>query len=117
MSASKKIYAFKNKDDALILRGLAERMRGQSTVSDNQFAGKMGFLLKSGSGGVPARSGSTCGEADDCIVIHINENGELEETDQLVRVKNPWGSAIDGDTYFTAKIVNWIYLIPDATDC
>lgn len=111
------LYAFSEKEDAVALKSFAKTLQDGGKNVGAPFSEKQTFLLKSGSSGVPARSGSTCGFSDDNLMILIEEDGTLTESDQEVLVMNPWSTAIEPDAYFTASVVNKVTLVPTATDC
>ena len=81
----------------------------------------VGYLFQTPSGGIAARSGTTCGSAA-CTPYYIDSTGEIAElTDndgasQTITVYNVFGSAIAGSAYITAKRV-FGQLVADAEDC
>lgn len=77
-------------------------------------------IFKTPSGGIPARSSTTCGSAD-CTPYTIDDAGELVElktgaTSREIEIFNPFGSDIGGSVYITAKEIHGV-LIVDAEDC
>lgn len=81
-----------------------------------------GFLLRTPSGGIPARSGTTAGKAN-CTPYYINASTDTitELTDnsdaaQTFEVYNVFGTAVAGNVYITAKRVYGVLLV-DAEDC
>jgi hypothetical protein len=78
-------------------------------------------VYKTPSGGIPARSGTTCGSAE-CVPYIIEDDGEivelLDEDQQSMahEVFNMFGSDIGGSVYITVKDVHGCMQI-DAEDC
>lgn len=74
-------------------------------------------LMKTGTGGIAARSGTAAGSASNVKFCHINSSGTIvERATPTLTVYNPFGSAVAADTYITAKIVGDL-LVVDAEDC
>jgi hypothetical protein len=79
-----------------------------------------GYIFKTPTGGIPARSGDQCGKAN-CTAYYIDQTGKLKthtvaNQSQLVEVYNPFSTAIVGDRYITAKNV-FGQIVVDAEDC
>lgn len=76
-----------------------------------------GLLMYTGTGGIPARAGSTAGKAEDVKLCTVNNDGTINTLSSTFTVFNPFSSAVAGDTYITAKIINGTQLVVDAEDC
>lgn len=78
--------------------------------------GQEGLFCKSGSGGIDARSSTTAGIATDVIKCYIGTDGVIQESTTTLTVINPFGSAVEADTYITVKRVAGHWVV-DAEDC
>lgn len=58
------------------------------------------LFAKTGSGGIPARSGDTAGSAT-CTVYTLDDSDVLTPTDRTVIVKNNSGTAVAANTHIT----------------
>lgn len=116
------LYGFKDRETAV---GLAEIYK-TSPWQDRQYGvipgrdGTIGYICRTPQDGIPSRSGEQCGEAW-CHVHYVNPSGRLKPIirngkDMLVKVYNPFGSAIGGDRIITAKRVFGVIVV-DAEDC
>lgn len=99
------------------LAHLARSRDGQQPRLPNHFGGWVGFLGKTSASGIPARSGTTAGKAEDVELCMIEDSGEIVETGVMLTVYNPFGSAVGNSAYITLKPINGTRLIVDAEDC
>lgn len=80
-----------------------------------------GYIFQTPSGGIAARSGTTCGSAA-CTPYYIDPSGAITEltdnggSSQTQTVYNIFATAIGGSAYITAKQVFGV-LVADAEDC
>ena len=93
----------------------------RSTLSPHdpkQIGGIPALICKTGTGGIPARSGVIAGKADDVVVVQfIKPDGTMKDSAREITVYNPFGTAVGGSAYITCKFVNNGYWIVDAEDC
>jgi hypothetical protein len=92
----------------------------RSTLSPDdpkQTSGIPALICKTGTGGIPARSGVIAGKADDVVVQFIKPDGTMKDSARELTVYNPFGTAVGGSAYITCKFVNNGYWIVDAEDC
>ena len=81
----------------------------------------LALVFETPSGGIPARSGSTCGAAN-CTPYYIDQNKDLVEltdnsgTSQTFEVLHIGATAIAGDTYIQVKKIG-MHLVADMEDC
>lgn len=79
------------------------------------------LVFQTPSGGIPGRSGSTCGAAN-CTPYYIDENKALVElsdnsgTSQTFEVLHIGATAIAGNTYIQVKKIG-MHLVADMEDC
>ena len=119
-------YSFERKSDIVKAIQMV-RQPSKAAVGRDPFAQVSGsrltegYLFQTPSGGIAARSGTTCGSAA-CTPYYIDSSGVINEltdnsgTSQTVTVYNVFGSAIGGSVYITAKRVYGV-LVADAEDC
>ena len=88
-----------------------------SPADPKQIGGMPALVCKTGTGGIPARSGTVAGKATDVIVQRIEPDGTMSDTTRELTVYNPFGTAVGGSAYITCKFVNNGYWIVDAEDC
>ncbi len=75
------------------------------------------MLMKTAVGGIPARVGTAAGSASTVKACYINSSGTIVEVaTPTLTVYNPFGTAVAGDTYITAKVSGGVLII-DAEDC
>ncbi len=109
------MFGFRSKSQVLSVQRMS--VAGQ-VVDPRQTGGIPALLCKTSSAGIPARSGSVAGKADDVIVQSMDPDGTLEDTPRNeLTVYNPFGAAVAGSVYITCKFVNNGYWIVDAEDC
>ena len=75
--------------------------------------GRIGYTSASG---IPARSGSTAGSADDVSLYQIQTDGTLVDTGTDFTVYNPFGTAVGGTVYILCKRIDGVWIV-DADDC
>lgn len=73
-----------------------------------------GLLMYTGTGGIPARAGSTAGKADDVQLCTVNNDGTINTLSSTFTVFNPFDEAIDGSKYITVKLANGTQLVVDS---
>jgi len=88
-----------------------------SPADPKQIGGMPALVCKTGTGGIPARSGTVAGKATDIVVQRIEPDGTMSDTTRELTVYNPFGTAVGGSAYITCKFVNNGYWIVDAEDC
>lgn len=80
-----------------------------------------GWVFKTPAGGIPARSGTTCGSAE-CTPYYIDTDGELAELKDTtgasftVTIYHIGSSAVQGNAYIQAKEVFGLPVV-DMEDC
>lgn len=117
------IYGFNDRDVAVGLRQLYETKgwKEQTFGLEGSENGTLGYLFMTPTGGIPARSGNTCGSAE-CLAKYIDPSGEIKQyidsdgANVVIQVYNPFSSAVGGDRYITAKRV-FGQIVVDAEDC
>lgn len=75
--------------------------------------GRIGYTSASG---IPARSGTTAGYADDVSYYQIGSTGTLVDIGSDFTVYNPFGTAVAGNVYILCKRVDGVWIV-DAEDC
>ena len=119
-------FNFKRREDIndvfrLIKDAPYSPLKANGSVVDDSLPLTTGWIFRTPSGGIPARSGVVCGSAE-CTPYYIDENDELVELQdgdgdpQTVAVKHIGSTAITGDTYIMAKEV-FLTLVADMEDC
>lgn len=88
-----------------------------SPVDPKQIGGIPALICRTGTGGIPARSGSTAGKATDVSVVFIKPDGTLSTSGREITVYNPFALPVGASVYITCKFVNNGYWIVDAEDC
>ena len=92
--------------------------RNRLSLSDpKQIGGIAAIICKTGTGGIPARSGAVAGKATDVVVQFIKPDGTMTDSTREIAVYNPFASPVAGSVYITCKFVNNGYWIVDAEDC
>lgn len=81
----------------------------------NPLTGSEGMLAKTQTGGISARTGTTCGVGS-VVMCLIDDTTIIELTESPFDVINPFGSEVQGDTYITIKRVQGHWIV-DAEDC
>jgi hypothetical protein len=82
-----------------------------------QIGGIPALICRTGTGGIPARSGNTAGKATDVSVVFIKPDGTLSTSGRDITVYNPFALPVGASVYITCKFVNNGYWIVDAEDC
>lgn len=113
----KKLWAFEDRDTASALSALGKKLAksNNSGIEVGSPIYQTGYLLKTKSSGVAARSGTTAG-TDTAYMCYLGDDGTITETTDEADVYNVFGTAIAGSVYITAKRVGNILVI-DAEDC
>lgn len=78
--------------------------------------GLEGCVAQTSTGGIPARSGSVAGSADDVSLYQVGTDGTLVDTGSDITVYNPFATAVAGSVYILCKRVDGIWIV-DAEDC
>lgn len=99
-----------------LIRDLSVERSDKNAKISGMYDGMEGFLMKTGTNGIPAREGTAAGK-EKCKLCMINNAGTIVETTSDIIVYNPFGTPISQDTYITVKVINGAQLVVDAEDC
>jgi len=110
------LYAFRNKKTAEKLNRFAKTL----DASASEVSRSVGFyspsmVMKTKSGGIPARVGETAGVAR-CLVLGATPDGTLTEMGGEAEVLNPFSLPIAGDAYIVVCVCQEV-LVAVAEDC
>ena len=97
MTEDDAVYGFNKGDSQELLRLLGGRYAPEVMQAKNIPLDKL-LVVMTPSGGIAARSGTTCGTAD-CTVQVVNYDGAITATTRTVKVCNLSTSAIGGSAY------------------
>lgn len=106
-----------SRDQYKAIGELGKQAANGNTLDPKQTGGITSLVCRTGSGGIPARSGSVAGKATDVVVQFIKSDGTMTNSSREIVVYNPFALPVGGDVYITCKFVNNGYWIVDAEDC
>jgi hypothetical protein len=105
-------YGFNRDDhDALI----SKIEMGEVETPYPQAGDRVGIIIMTPSGGIPARVGTTVGKAD-CEVYRITDGDELQPTGDIYSIVNMTATPVEGDAYGQAKRISGRWVI-DVEEC
>ena len=103
-------------DPRVVIRDYMIQKDQRTASLDGRFDGSTGFLMKTQSAGIPARSGATAGSGN-AKFCYMKNDGEIVTTTVEMKVLNPFSEPIGSETYITVKVINGTQLVVDAEDC
>ena len=106
-----------SRDEYKAIRDLGKSQGWSLPPDPKQIGGIPALVCKTGTGGIPARTGAIAGKATDVIVQFIEPDGTMTDSDRLITVYNPFGTAVGESVYITCKFVNNGHWVVDAEDC
>lgn len=110
------LYAFKSKSNAESLNRFAQSLNPSAAKVFRSDGFKTPtVVMKTKTGGIPARTGDTAGVAK-CKFLGAAPDGTMTEIGAEADVLNPFSSAIAGDTYIVASVCQEV-LVAVAEDC
>ena len=110
------LYAFRNKETAEKLNRFAGTLEPSATnvMRSSRFM-TPSMVMKTKTGGIPARTGDTAGVAK-CLLLGAALDGTLTELGGEADVLNPFSTAIAGDVYIVVSVCQEV-LVAVAEDC